>query len=540
MQARVNRDDDDDARYLPMSMGYRNCYKRYMASLGYTNVRSTASGAFILGEREDGEALNSVDFVTFPTYFYKWKTCFPKLKVSKPVEDICAYCFAFANRHKYLANRAIRRGDDGSDEDDGDDNAVDATANADDGKEGTADSSVDVDVDLNAPAASWRKVDEERELMLLEAAIHIKMARAQRALYQAKVARAVQDATAKKDHSEKVYTFVVDYGQNMELPSYNSEQPGCTYYFSPLTVFNLGVVNHAHAYNDGRVSEHMHAHLYHEGVGKKGANNVASLIVKTLRQLNILREDSVGGELNIIFDNCSGQNKNNTVLKLAAWLMAMNYFKMVNFTFLIVGHTKNAADRLFNSLKTEYRLQNLFTFQDLLEALNRSPMVTVHPASPEDFLDYDKLMNYLYRPLAGIVKKNHIFSCMDSGSQMRLRQSNLEEHNELVFNLRKRTTSKLSRAEIAEISNSVLVTITNDGLNPYKAVEMFTKYRPNIPVQFQVDELYAEPSAEVWAKVKKEKIDRSEFRAQLKADKYVNDKERIERLAEYDGDEGKA
>jgi hypothetical protein len=56
-------------------------------------------------------------------------------------------------------------------------------------------------------------------------------------------------------------------------------------------------------------------------------------------------------------------------------------------------------------------------------------MVTVHPASPEDFLDYNKLMNYLYRPLAGIVKKNHIFSCMDDGLQMRLRQSNLEEHN---------------------------------------------------------------------------------------------------------------
>ncbi len=134
----------------------------------------------------------------------------------------------------------------------------------------------------------------------------------------------MQDATAKKDHSEKVYTFIVDYGQNLELPSYNSEQPSCNYYFSPLTDFNLEVVNHAHAYNDGCVPEHMHVHLYHKGVGKKGANNVASLIVKTLRQLNILHEDSVGGELNIIFDNCSGQNKNNTVLKLAAWLMAMN------------------------------------------------------------------------------------------------------------------------------------------------------------------------------------------------------------------------
>jgi hypothetical protein len=49
--------------------------------------------------------------------------------------------------------------------------------------------------------------------------------------------------------------------------------------------------------------------------------------MKMLQKLNLLCKDSVGGELNIIFDNCSGQNKNNTVLKLPAWLMAMGYFK---------------------------------------------------------------------------------------------------------------------------------------------------------------------------------------------------------------------
>jgi hypothetical protein len=183
-QARINRDNDDNERYLPMSMGYRNCYKRYLASLGYTNVRSTASGAFILGELEDGEAMDSGDFVTFPTYYYKWKTSFPKLKVSKPIKVICAYCYAFANRHKYLANCAMGRGDDGGDDDEeGDDNvkkqqSVNAT-DADNGKEeGTADSSLGVDVNLNAPEALWRKSDEERELMLLEAAWHIKMATA--------------------------------------------------------------------------------------------------------------------------------------------------------------------------------------------------------------------------------------------------------------------------------------------------------------------------------------------------------------------------
>ncbi len=79
-------------------------------------------------------------------------------------------------------------------------------------------------------------------------------------------------------------------------------------------------------------------------------------------------------------------------------------------------------------------------------------------------------MNYLYQLLARIVKKNNIFSCMDERVQMRLRESNLEEHNDSVFNLQKRTTSKLLCAKIAEILNSVLERITNDGLNPYKAV----------------------------------------------------------------------
>ena len=114
------------------------------------------------------------------------------------------------------------------------------------------------------------------------------------------------------------------------------------------------MVDHAHVYNDGRIYEHMHCHVYNEAVAKKGANNVGSLIVKTLQQLNLLRDDSAGGELKIIFDNCSGQNQNNTVLRLAAWLKQMGYFKKVKFVFLIVGHTKIAADRLFYSLKHEY------------------------------------------------------------------------------------------------------------------------------------------------------------------------------------------
>ena len=81
--------------------------------------------------------------------------------------------------------------------------------------------------------------------------------------------------------------------------------------------------------------------------------------------------------------------------------------------------------------------------------------------------------------------------------------------------------------------------LPHTGLNPYKMVEMFAKYRPVVPVEFQSDELYAEPSKEVYSKVKMEKTDRSEFRAKLKATKYKSDMEKIEKMA-FDGGEGEA
>jgi hypothetical protein len=43
-----------------------------------------------------------------------------------------------------------------------------------------------------------------------------------------------------------------------------------------------------------------------------------------------------------------------------------------------------------------------------------------------------------------------------------------------------------------------------------------------------LDELFAKPSVEVWAKVKTEKIDQAEFRKKLKLTKYSDDKERLE------------
>jgi hypothetical protein len=279
----------------------------------------------------------------------------------------------------------------------------------------------------------------------------------------------------------------------------------------------------------------MYCHVYHEGVGKKGANNVASLIVKTLRQLNLLQEDLAGGELNIVFDNCSGQNKNNTVLKLAAWLKQMGYFKKVNFVFLVVGHTKNAADSSFNSLKVEYRRENIYTMQDLFQRLDVSDSVTVVPTTPADFLDYDALFDDVYRDLAGKIKQNHIFACGGDDDDMlpiiQLRESNLDEHTIINHKVVKKSCKLSNVGELRAHSILLLLVIKCLGLNPYKVVEMWKNYRPMIPVEFQGDELYAEPDASIKSKVKDEKMFRAESRKILKAKKYGDTRESVEEAA---------
>jgi hypothetical protein len=61
-----------------------------------------------------------------------------------------------------------------------------------------------------------------------------------------------------------------------------------------LNVFNLGVVNtsHSDAKGDDKVDpkDCLFAHVYNEGLGKKGTSNVASLILKTLHHLGWMQE----------------------------------------------------------------------------------------------------------------------------------------------------------------------------------------------------------------------------------------------------------
>ncbi len=81
------------------------------------------------------------------------------------------------------------------------------------------------------------------------------------------------------------------------------------------------------------------------------------------------------------------------------------------------------------------------------------------------------------------------------------------------------------------------MTFERDGINPYKVYELFKNFRSYVPVEFQLDPMYAEPSPEVLAKVKAEKMDRKEFWATLKKKKYDRMKEQLKTVAFGDADD---
>lgn len=565
MGPHVNKNENDAENvYLPISDGYRRCYYRYLKSLGYSSyVAPNGAVKYDVWNPNGEHGPTPPKKVCLTTYVAMWKREYPRLKVSRPAEDICEYCYRFANKHKYLSsvtstNNLGLAGNEhdagGCDILEGDDVLLDAAdINGMDAEkeeilpptilfpgDGIVDERSPLTIDTGRAAT---EMAERQEQWLLEAAVHVRAAREQRKLYQHVVHKAQLDTESKTIHSERTYSLVVDYGQNMELPVFKTEQPGCAYYYSPLTINNLGVVNHAHEYPNGRIGEHMHCHVYHEGVGKKGANNVASLIISTLRAENIMRENDIGGELNIVFDNCSGQNKNNTVLKLSVWLVELGYFKAVNLIFLIVGHTKNAADHLFNALKFEYRKHNIFTMEKLISHLSFSESITVQPTKADQFFDYDKYFDSYYRNFEGLVKQNHIFSShqnsrVGSGFFVDLRESNLEEHQIVRHQAIKRNFP--GRSEYTNVRDAVanrpndmkkllgelLQPIVAPGINPYKQIELKDKYEELVPVEDKGCGLYDEPAPAIRAVVVQEKDKRKVLRVDLKAAK----KKAVEKL----------
>ena len=92
------------------------------------------------------------------------------------------------------------------------------------------------------------------------------------------------------------------------------------------------------------------------------------------------------------------------VLRILHFLTECGIYRQINACFLVAGHTKNVFDPLF------YRQQDIFVFPQLIECWNTADDVTAVQVGLEDFYNWDKFENKLYRQIAsGTVIRTHLF-----------------------------------------------------------------------------------------------------------------------------------
>ena len=84
----------------------------------------------------------------------------------------------------------------------------------------------------------------------------------------------------KVDHELRCDCFIIDYAQNINIPHFGEEQPGDIYYLSPKNVYVFGISD------PSKERTILHAYVYEEKTGKKGGNNVASLLMHFLTSNN--------------------------------------------------------------------------------------------------------------------------------------------------------------------------------------------------------------------------------------------------------------
>ena len=120
-------------------------------------------------------------------------------------------------------------------------------------------------------------------------------------------------------------------------------------------------------------------------------------------------------EINFVFDNCTGQNKNRMVTRLLFFMVKLSVCRTARAIFLVKGHTKNDCDRMFNLMKYDYRKVNCYTPGELIALVNKHPQVQAIAMEHSDFKDWDRLENALVQKAEGILK-NHVFVVSSSDS----------------------------------------------------------------------------------------------------------------------------
>ena len=146
------------------------------------------------------------------------------------------------------------------------------------------------------------------------------------------------------------YSF--DFAQQIHFP-YNSQQTGPEYFKTARKCGLFGTCN------DGQ--KQMVLYLIDEADNPgKGADCVISLLHHYLETHGCSEKVAY-----LHADNCSGQNKNNAFVQYLVWRTLTGRHDTIEYSFMLVGHTKFSPDSYFGLFKKAFRRSSVSTMMEI-------------------------------------------------------------------------------------------------------------------------------------------------------------------------------
>ena len=195
------------------------------------------------------------------------------------------------------------------------------------------------------------------------------------------------------------YSF--DFAQQVHYPS-NPLQPGPIYFLTPRKAAIFGVCCEA-------IPRQVNFVIDEASDTGKGANTVVSM-------LDFFFSHHGLGEAtaSLHADNCSGQNKNNTMVQYLMWRVLTGLHQTIHLHFMITGHTKFSPDACFGLIKRKFRKTDVSSLDDLAHVVEESAACNIcQLVGAQDgstivpSRDWAGFLSSHYRRLDGIKKYHH-------------------------------------------------------------------------------------------------------------------------------------
>lgn len=197
---------------------------------------------------------------------------------------------------------------------------------------------------------------------------------------------ALNMSTEQSKGNEDVLGICFDFMQNLQLPQIPVQE---IFYLRQLTVNVFGI----HNLKTGNAV----FYVYHEGLGRKGPNEVCSFILDYIEEF-VPENIRV---LQLFCDNCPGQNKNHTLIRMCRALVDSGRFAKVENFFPMRGHSFLPCDRDFGVIKRKLkktdRIYSVYEYVEQIILSSQKGNFVVKLVEASDILDFKTWWPAIYK-----------------------------------------------------------------------------------------------------------------------------------------------